>query len=188
MKPTETRLAQAKIMWRSLSDERKLHAEWRGTPKVAQEKQSSFPPTMWRSEWQEKVEFAAEEEGFYGVVPEEAEKNNREIKKVAMNVLQDKWKRSFATIVFANGGFANGAGRRIEKKGAVVGFAVVVAGGAKAERRAENEDGGRELPPTEGKKRRIKRGEIGSPLVELAFEGAEGGVNAEATEEDGDGK
>src|SRR5260221_1989954 len=134
------------------------------------------------------AEFAAEEEGFYGVVPEEAEKNNREIKKVAMNVLQDKWKRSFATIVFANGGFANGAGRRIEKKGAVVGFAVVVAGGAKAERRAENEDGGRELPPTEGKKRRIKRGEIGSPLVELAFEGAEGGVNAEATEEDGDGK
>ena len=36
------------------------------------------------------TEFAAEEEGFGGVVPEEAEKNNREIEEVAMNVLQDK--------------------------------------------------------------------------------------------------
>src|SRR5882724_5217764 len=36
------------------------------------------------------AEFAAEEEGFDGVVPEEAEKNNREIEEVAMNVLQDE--------------------------------------------------------------------------------------------------
>src|SRR5882724_11711757 len=126
------------------------------------------------------AEFAAEEEGFGGVVPEEAEKNNREIEEVAMNILQDERERRFAAIVFANGGFANGAGGRIEKKGAVVGFAVVVAGGAKAERSTENKDCGREPPPTEGKQRRIKWGEIRSPLVELAFEGAERGVDAEA--------
>src|SRR5882757_7626581 len=89
------------------------------------------------------TEFAAEEEGFGGVVPEEAEKNNREIEEVAMNILQDERERRFAAIVFANGGFADGAGRRIEKKGAIVGFAVVVAGGAKAERSAENEKRGR---------------------------------------------
>ena len=134
------------------------------------------------------VECAVEIESFDGVVPEEAEKKDGEIKKIAMNVLQDKRERRFAAIVFANGGFANGAGRRIEKEGAVVGFAVVVACGAKAERGAENEDGGRELPPTEGKKRRIKRGEIRSPFVELAFEGAESGVDSEAAEENGDGK
>jgi len=134
------------------------------------------------------AEFAVEEEGFDGVVPEEAKKNNREIEEVAMNVLQDEGKRSFAAIVFADRRFADGAGRWVEKEGAIVGFAVVVAGGSEAERSAEDEDCGRKLPPTEREQGRIKRREIRSPLVELAFEGAERGVNSKAAEEDRDGK
>ena len=105
-----------------------------------------------------------------------------------MNVLQDEGKRSFTAIVFADGRFADGAGRWIKKKGSIVSFAVVIAGCAEAEWSAENKDCGRELPPTEGKKRRIKWGEIRSPLVELAFDGAERGVNSKAAEEDRDGK
>src|SRR5438876_9936715 len=76
------------------------------------------------------TEFAAEEEGFGGVVPEEAEKNNREIEEVAMNVLQDERERRFTAIVFADRRFADSAGGRIKKKGAIVSFAVVVARGA----------------------------------------------------------
>ncbi len=74
-------------------------------------------------------------------------KENCEIEKVAMNVLQDEGKTRFRHDSFAQAGFAYGASGRIEKKSAVVGFAVVVAGGAETEGRAEDQQGGRKFPP-----------------------------------------
>jgi hypothetical protein len=134
------------------------------------------------------AEFATEIEGSEDVIPEKTQENDGEIEKITMNILQDEGKRSFATIVFADRRLADGAGRWIEKEGAIVGFAIVIAGGAKTERRAEDEEGGRKLPPTEREKRRIKRREIRSPFEEPAFEGAGGGVKTEAAEENDDWK
>src|SRR5262249_37801866 len=105
------------------------------------------------------AKFAVETEGFNNVVPEEAQKKNGEIKKVAVNVLKDEGKATLARIVLAVVGFADSAGGRIEKKGAVVSFAVVVARCAETQRPAENQNGGRELPPRERKQRRKKKGE-----------------------------
>jgi len=52
------------------------------------------------------AEFAAKVERFEDVVPQKAEEEDGEIKKIAMNVLQDEGERSFATIVLAEAGFA----------------------------------------------------------------------------------
>src|SRR5882762_10497923 len=49
------------------------------------------------------VKTAVEVEGLDCVVPKEAEKNNRKIEKVAVNVLQDEGERSFAAIVLPDG-------------------------------------------------------------------------------------
>src|SRR5882724_3577113 len=55
------------------------------------------------------AEFAAEEEGLYGVVPKKADEDDAEIEKIAMNILQDEGKRSFAAIVLANRRLADSA-------------------------------------------------------------------------------
>ena len=134
------------------------------------------------------AEFAVEYECLYGVVPEKTDKEDGEIEKVTMDVLQDEGKTSFAAIIFAESGLSYGAGGRVEKKGAVVGFAVVIAGGAKAERCAEDENRRGKLPPTEGKQGRIKRRKVRPPFEESAFKGAGGGVEAETAEKNNYGK
>src|ERR1700722_13305821 len=74
-----------------------------------------------------------EEKAFDRIVPQENQKNNRQVKKIAMHILQNKWKGRFAAI-FPIGRFTHGARGRIEKKCAIVSFAVVVTGGAKSQR------------------------------------------------------
>ena len=81
---------------------------------------------------------AVEEKRTEGVVPEKRNKENGKIEEVAMEVLKDEGKSCFAAIIPARG-FTHGAGRRIEKKRAIVGFAVVVACGAKAQRANKNQ-------------------------------------------------
>ena len=66
-----------------------------------------------------------------------------------MNVLKDEGKAALPRVILAKAGFTDGASGRIEKKGAIVSFAVVVASGAKTKRRAKNQDSGRKSPPRE---------------------------------------
>src|SRR6266851_5875691 len=92
------------------------------------------------------AKMAVEEERANGVVPEKNDEKNRQIKKVAMDILQDEWKSGFASVVVARR-FANRASRGIQEECAVVGFAVVIAGGTKAERPGEDQERGRKFPP-----------------------------------------
>src|SRR5258707_9244590 len=92
------------------------------------------------------AEAAAEEKGTEGVVPEKRDKENREIEKIAMDILQDKGKRGLAAILAARE-FANRAGRGIKKESSVIGFAIVVARSTKAERPGEDQERGRQFPP-----------------------------------------
>src|SRR2546422_907024 len=80
--------------------------------------------------------------------------------------------------------FTDGAGGRVEEKRAVVGFAVVVARSAKAQRANENQQCWRERPPAMLRvdERRIKGREIRSPGIVGIFEGAERGVSAKTAE------
>src|SRR5882762_1564747 len=92
------------------------------------------------------AEVAIEEEGVNGVVPEEADKENREVKEITMDILEDEGKSGFAAIVAAYR-FTDRAGRGIEEKGAIERLAVVVARGAKAEGAGKDQNRGRERPP-----------------------------------------
>jgi|SRR5581483_584759 len=68
-----------------------------------------------------------EEEGAYGVIPEDDEKDDCRIQKIAMDVLQDKRKAGLAAIV-AVCTLTHSTGRGIEKERAIVSLAIVVAG------------------------------------------------------------
>ena len=85
------------------------------------------------------AEMSAEEERLNGVMPKEGDEEDRKIKKVAMDVLKDKGKRRLAAILAVRR-FPDRAGRGIEEKRAVVGFAVVVARSAKAQRAGKNQE------------------------------------------------
>src|SRR4026207_2279452 len=112
------------------------------------------------------------------VVPKDEQKDERNVKKVTMQVLQDERKCSLAAILMS-ARFTNGARRRIEKEGAIVSLTVIVTGGAKTKRRRKDRDGGRERPPGWFDKWRIEWGEVWSPFVVLAFEGSPGGIDTE---------
>src|ERR1700722_6831806 len=125
-----------------------------------------------------------EEKTFDRVVPQKNQENNREIKKIAVHILQNKRKRRFAAI-FAAGGLAHGARGRIEKKCAIVRFAVVVAGGAKSQRPRQHQKRGRKRPPVMLRidERGIKRRKIRSPRIVSAFESPQRGVNAKTAQQ-----
>src|ERR1700686_3045646 len=125
-----------------------------------------------------------EKETLDRVVPQENQEKNREIKKIAMHILQNKWKGRFAAI-FAIGGLAHGARGRIEKKCAIVSFAVVVTGGAKSQGTRQHQKRGRERPPMMLRidERGIKRRKIRSPGIVSAFERAQCGIHAKAAEQ-----
>src|SRR6185437_4755916 len=76
-------------------------------------------------------------------------------------------------------GLADGTGRRIEKKRAVIRFAVVVARRAKSQRPAQNQYRRRKRPPVMLRinQRRIKRREVRSPFVEMPLERTERRIN-----------
>ena len=116
-------------------------------------------------------------ESKYGVIPEKAEKQNREVEKIAMQVLQNERKRRLAAILAARR-LADRAGGWIEKKRAVVGFAIVITSRAKTERAAENQDGRGKRPPMVLRVDQggIERRDIRSPFVEFPFERPERGV------------
>src|ERR1700749_520701 len=78
------------------------------------------------------AEFSIPPERVVRVFPQEREKNDREIQRVAMKVLQDERKLRFAAVRAPR--LTDSACRRIGEKRAIVRFAVVVAGGAKTQR------------------------------------------------------
>src|SRR5207249_5172958 len=92
------------------------------------------------------AKMADEEERANRVVPEKSDKEHSQIKKVAVDILQDEGESGFASIVVARR-FTNSASRRIQEESAVVGFAIVITGCTKAERPGENQERGREFPP-----------------------------------------
>src|SRR2546423_11331195 len=85
------------------------------------------------------AEVAIKAEGANGVIPEEAEKHEGKIHEVAVNILQNEGKRSFAAVLAVRA-LAYRARRRIEEECPVVGFAVVVAGHAKSQRSREDQE------------------------------------------------
>src|SRR4051812_16217542 len=97
-----------------------------------------------RSQADAKVPVPAK--GVDRVVPEEAQEYQCKKKCVAMQVLQDERKSSLA-LVAVTPPFVNRTRRRIKKERPVVGLAVVVAGGAEAQRPAQDEQRRRKFPP-----------------------------------------
>src|ERR1700756_2333228 len=74
-------------------------------------------------------EFPIEIERLKHVLPQENEEQHREIEKITMDVLQDKRKSRLALVISL--ALAYGAGRRVEKKRAVIRFPIVVTSSAK---------------------------------------------------------
>src|SRR5262249_15015094 len=101
--------------------------------------------------------------------------------KVSMQILEDEREARLAAVAVRMR-LAHGARRRIEKERTVVGLAVVVAGGAKAQRRPQDQDRRRERPPMRLDERRIKRREVWTPLIIGALKGSPGGVNSKRAE------
>src|ERR1051326_992553 len=127
-----------------------------------------------------------EHEGANDVIPKESQKNDRTVKKVTMNILQDEREAGFAAIVAVRA-LTHGAGRRIEEESAIVSFAIVVAGHAEAKRENQNQQRRRPVPPAKVEQRRVKRREVRIGPEKFSFEGAERGVDAKAAEQDDDG-
>src|SRR5437879_2750063 len=105
-----------------------------------------------------------------------------------MRVLKNKRKLSLATVA-ATGFFCHGATGWIKKKGAVISFAIVVAGNTKAERPRQDQQRGRKWPVVvmnidQG---RIKRRKIRSPLEVRSLKRPEGCVDSEPAQSDNDG-
>src|SRR6266487_232158 len=90
------------------------------------------------------------------VVPQDDQENYGNVKKIAMQVLQDEGKAGLAAVTM-RARFANGTCGWIEKECPVVGFAIVVTGCPKAERGPEDEDRRRQRPPAWLNQRRIER-------------------------------
>jgi len=134
------------------------------------------------------AEVAVEIEGYDGVVPEEQDEDDRNIEEIAVKILENEGKSCLA-LVIAFRWLANGAGRRIEQKGPIESLAVVVAGGAKAEWTSKDEERRRDRPPMMQRvnERRIEGRQIGPPLVELSFKGAQRGVDAKSAHQNDDG-
>src|SRR5579872_6641230 len=74
------------------------------------------------------------------VIPEKRQEHDRQIKTVAMQVLQDERKPGFALVAFPHCGLADRTRWWIGKKRAVIRLAVVVAGRAKTQRTAQNQN------------------------------------------------
>src|SRR2546425_12950709 len=81
------------------------------------------------------------------VVPENDEKDDGHIKKIAMQILQNERKAGFAAITVRMR-LAHGASRRIEKESSIVSLAIIITSSAKSERRPENQNCGRQGPPS----------------------------------------
>src|SRR5688500_8778806 len=83
--------------------------------------------------------------GFPNVVREQNQKQERNVKEVAMDVLHHEWKRTFAEISLPR--LANSAGRRVSPETLVVSAAIIIAGQPEQAGRPENQERGRERQP-----------------------------------------
>ena len=125
---------------------------------------------------------------------EKDQENQREIQKIAVNVLDDEGEGTLAEIFFAR--FADGARRRVGPERFVVCAAIVVTSEAESAGRPEDEHGAgdRDRQPF-GKLaepgvsagaaenfRGIKRREIGAEAVVIAPKRGPGGVDDERSE------
>src|SRR5579863_10113341 len=90
-------------------------------------------------------EMSVEPAGVPDVVGKDHEEDQGQIEEIAVDVLQDQRKRALAAILLAR--LTYRAGRRVSPEGLVVRAAVVVTGDAKASRRPQDQDGGREDQP-----------------------------------------
>src|SRR5205085_4469258 len=70
-------------------------------------------------------EMAFKPEGANGVIPEEAEEDDRPVEEIAVDILQDEREPGLAAVIPVST-FAHRAGRRIEKERPVVCLAIVV--------------------------------------------------------------
>src|SRR6476660_7780461 len=99
-------------MWRSFKKLAFFHTPWRFRLKVVQEKQSILPPIRCRSEWQESRYMVSRTmfttstsdptpipKSTDRVIPEEAQKDDGAIEKVAVQILQDERKLCFSAII-----------------------------------------------------------------------------------------
>ncbi len=77
-------------------------------------------------------------ESANSVIPEEAQEYDGAIKKIAMQILQYERELCFPAII-AIRALTHGARRWIQKERAVIGLAIVVTGGAKAEREGQDQ-------------------------------------------------
>src|SRR6185312_3388473 len=99
---------------------------------------------------------ARKPEGAYCVIPKEAQEDDGAIKKIAMQVLQDEREFRFAAIISMRR-LAHGAARRIHEERPVISFAIVVAGDAEAQRKSQNQQRRRKMPPAKVEKWGIER-------------------------------
>src|SRR5258708_4384986 len=79
-------------------------------------------------------------------MPKKRDEYHRQIKKIAVQVLQDEWELSF-TEILATRLFGDRAAWRVEEKSPVISLAIVVTGGPEAQRPAQNQQRRRKLPP-----------------------------------------
>src|SRR5260370_11817828 len=110
-------------------------------------------------------ELPVEKERLNGVFPQKKQKQYRQVKEVPMYILQNKRKPGLALVIPLP--LTHRATWRIEEKRTIVGFAAVVAGGAKTQRPAQNQQRRRKFPPTMMliHHRGIQRREIPSPFI-----------------------
>ena len=102
-----------------------------------------------RSDADAKVELligSREPEGPYCVIPEKAQEYDGAVKKIAMNVLQDKRESGLAAVIAVRA-LTHRAGRRIHEECAVIRFTVVIASNAKTERKRQNQQRRGKVPP-----------------------------------------
>src|ERR1700744_5887370 len=80
-----------------------------------------------------------------GVVKQYQNKDQREIQKIAVNILQDKRKRGFAWIPDA--GFTNGARGPISPERFIIRAPIIITGEPKAGRRPKHQESRRKQKP-----------------------------------------
>jgi hypothetical protein len=133
------------------------------------------------------------EEALPGVVREQADEEDTDVEKVAVDILNDEREGFFAAIFFAR--LADGAGGRVGPEGLVVGAAIVVASEAEAAGRPQDQHGagdkggeprgsraepGRLAGCGAEEDRRIERRKIRAVAVMDALESGPGGINDES--------
>lgn len=80
--------------------------------------------------------------GRQSIPPEDRDEDHYCVPGISMDVLENQRKPGFSHVVFSGSCLSYGACRRIEKEGAIVGFAIVVTAETKNQRKGENPEGG----------------------------------------------